>query len=93
MQRIVGIFRACAIASSSGAPATRFSKRILFVSKMDSYPDVQEHESCAKRIKLDICESDIGELCNGGGFSCFSTSARGPIDITEGKIYKICLIV
>ncbi|XP_056630819.1 NAD-dependent protein deacetylase sirtuin-1 isoform X1 [Diorhabda sublineata] len=51
---------------------------------MDSYPDVQEHESCAKRIKLDVAESNIGELCKGIGFSCFSTSSTGPIDITEG---------
>ncbi|KAJ8972478.1 hypothetical protein NQ314_000171 [Rhamnusium bicolor] len=51
---------------------------------MDSYPDVQEHESCAKRIKLDLSESNIGELCNGEGFSCFSASTSGPIDISEG---------
>ncbi|KAJ8919627.1 hypothetical protein NQ315_006153 [Exocentrus adspersus] len=51
---------------------------------MDSNPDVQEHESCAKRMKLDICESSIGELCNEEGLSCFSTTAKGPIDITEG---------
>ncbi|XP_072400041.1 NAD-dependent protein deacetylase sirtuin-1 [Diabrotica undecimpunctata] len=51
---------------------------------MDSYPDVQEHESCAKRIKLDLDESNLGELCKGEGFSCFSTSSTGPIDITEG---------
>ncbi|CAH1119855.1 unnamed protein product [Phaedon cochleariae] len=51
---------------------------------MDSNPDVQEHESCAKRIKLDLGESNIGELCNGEGFSCFSTSSTGPIDISEG---------
>lgn len=60
---------------------------------MDSYPDVQEHESCAKRIKLDLSESNIGELCKGEGFSCFSTSSTGPIDISEGKICKICLVV
>ncbi|KAJ8976872.1 hypothetical protein NQ317_001196 [Molorchus minor] len=51
---------------------------------MDSYLDVQEHESCAKRIKLDHGESDIGELCNEEVFSCFSTSATGPIDVSEG---------
>nr|XP_023022612.1 NAD-dependent protein deacetylase sirtuin-1 [Leptinotarsa decemlineata] len=51
---------------------------------MESYPDVQENESCSKRIKLDFCESNIGELCNGEGFSCFSTSSAGPIDISEG---------
>ncbi|KAJ8946100.1 hypothetical protein NQ318_010397 [Aromia moschata] len=51
---------------------------------MDSYPDVQEHESCAKRIRLDFGESNIGDLCNGEVFSCFSASATGPIDISEG---------
>ncbi|CAG9856071.1 unnamed protein product [Phyllotreta striolata] len=51
---------------------------------MDSFPDVQEHESCAKRIKLDLGESNIGELCKGEGFSCFSTTPTGPIDISEG---------
>ncbi|EEZ99804.1 NAD-dependent histone deacetylase Sir2-like Protein [Tribolium castaneum] len=51
---------------------------------MDTYPDVAEHESSAKRIKLDLRESNIGELCNGGDFSSYSTSVGGPIDIPEG---------
>lgn len=66
---------------------------VLFVSKMDSYPDVTEHESSAKRIKLDIRASNIGDLCNGDDFSSFSTSTGGPIDISEGKNSKICLVV
>lgn len=60
---------------------------------MDSYLDVVEHESSAKRIKLDPRRANIGELCNGGDFSSFSESTTGPIDIPEGKIYKICLLV
>jgi hypothetical protein len=60
---------------------------------MDTNPDVAEHESSAKRIKLDLRESNIGELCNGGDFSSFSTTTGGPIDISEGKICKICLVV
>ncbi|KAF7273784.1 hypothetical protein GWI33_013539 [Rhynchophorus ferrugineus] len=51
---------------------------------MDSYPDVQEYESSAKRIKIDFGETNVSELCNSNGFSCFSTSTTGPIDITEG---------
>ncbi|KAJ3662329.1 hypothetical protein Zmor_006683 [Zophobas morio] len=51
---------------------------------MDTYPDVAEHESSAKRIKLDLKESNIGELCNGGDFSSFSTTTGGAIDISEG---------
>ncbi|CAH0546882.1 unnamed protein product [Brassicogethes aeneus] len=60
------------------------SKRFLFVSKMESYPDVIEHESSAKRIKLDLGESNIGELCHGEGFSGFSTTIPGPMDVSEG---------
>lgn len=59
---------------------------------MDSHRDV-EHESCAKRIKLDFNESNIGELCNGKVFSCFSTPVADSIDITEGKISKIYFVV
>lgn len=54
------------------------------MSKMDSYPDVQENESSAKRIKIDFSDSNVGELCNSNGFSCFSTSTTGPIDTIEG---------
>lgn len=54
------------------------------MSKMDSNPDVQEYESSAKRIKIDLSESNIRELCNGDGFSCFSTSTSATIDATEG---------
>lgn len=60
---------------------------------MDSNPVVQEYESSAKRIKVDLGDSNIGVLCNDDGFSCFSTSATAPIDATEGKICKICLLV
>lgn len=60
---------------------------------MDSHRDVLEHESCAKRIKLDHIESNISDLCNGEPFSCFSASVTDPIDISEGKICKICLVV
>lgn len=61
--------------------------KFLFVSKMDSFNDVQEHESSAKRIKLDLNDSNIGELCYGDSFSCFSTTIPGSIDVNEGKIF------
>nr|CAH7760117.1 unnamed protein product [Callosobruchus chinensis] len=51
---------------------------------MDSYPDVQQHEFCAKRRKLDLHESNISELCNGEVFSCFSATTTSPIDVSEG---------
>lgn len=60
---------------------------------MDSNRDVPEHESCAKRIKLDVIQSNISELCHGETFSCVSTSVTDPIDISEGKICQICLVV
>lgn len=69
-----------------------FHKIILFVSKMDTHRDV-EHESSTKRIKLDFNEPNIGELCNEKVFSCFSTPVADSIDISEGKIFKICFVV
>ena len=83
------VLDACADCSSGDL----ILEKVLFVSKMDTYPDVAEHESSAKRIKLDLKESNIGELCNGGDFSSFSTTTGGAIDISEGKISKICLVV
>ncbi|XP_060521146.1 NAD-dependent protein deacetylase sirtuin-1 [Cylas formicarius] len=50
---------------------------------MDSYPDVQDYESSAKRIKLDISGSKFDEISDGNGFSRFSTSISSSIDITE----------
>lgn len=60
---------------------------------MDSYPDNAEHESSAKRLKLDLTESSCGVLCGKDGFSSCPTSVDGPIDISEGKIYEICFVV
>lgn len=42
-------------------------------------------------MKFDFNESNIGELCNGKVFSCFSTPVADSIDISEGKFFKICL--
>lgn len=68
----------------------RHHPEISFVLKMDTYPDRKEHESCAKRIKLDLREPEVGVLCNESSFSNFSTSIEGPIDANEGKNSKIC---
>lgn len=74
-------------------PASGILERFLFVLKMDSYSDGKEHESGAKRIKLDLSESSCSVLCSRDGFPSFSTSIEGQIDISEGKICKICLVV
>ncbi|CAH1975886.1 unnamed protein product [Acanthoscelides obtectus] len=57
---------------------------------MDSYPHVGQHESRAKRIKLDLGDSNISELCNGEVFSCFSTTTTSPIDVSEGTSSADC---
>lgn len=80
---------------TTGALYFRYqSTRIfLLVSNMDSLSDRTENESLAKRLKLDLSGSNEGVLCNGGSFSNISTTADGAIGHTEGKFYKICLIV
>lgn len=60
---------------------------------MESYSERQEHESRAKRIKLDFGVFNTGVLCNEDGFSNFSSSIGGHIETPEGKNYKICLVV
>lgn len=60
---------------------------------MDSYTERQEHESSAKRIKLDIGEFNTRVLCNEDSFSNFPSSIDGHIETPEGKYYKICLVV
>lgn len=57
---------------------------------MDTYSGREEHESSAKRLKLDIRDSDGGVLCNEIGLSKFSAPIDGQIDINEGKFCKIC---
>ncbi|KAI4470531.1 histone deacetylase sir2 family member [Holotrichia oblita] len=51
---------------------------------MDSYTERQEHESSAKRIKLDFGEFNTGVLCNEDSFSNFSSSIDGHIAASEG---------
>lgn len=68
-------------------------QKTLIRVKMDSLSQHDEHESCAKRLKLDLGESKSGVLCDGGAFGEFSAFRDIHIDGSEGKIYKICLIV
>lgn len=63
---------------------------ISFVLKMDSYSDREEHESSAKRLKLDRRDSYGSVLCNEIGFSNFSAPIDAQIDINEGNFCKIC---
>ncbi|KAK9728155.1 Sir2 family [Popillia japonica] len=51
---------------------------------MDSYTERQEHESSAKRIKLDFGEFNTGVLCNEDSFSNFSSSIDCHIAASEG---------
>lgn len=69
------------------------SKNFLLVSKMDSFSDRTEIESLAKRPKLDFSDSNEGVLCNGINFSRNSSNEISSIGPSEGKFYKICLIV
>ncbi|XP_066256004.1 NAD-dependent protein deacetylase sirtuin-1 [Euwallacea similis] len=52
---------------------------------MDSNPDVQDYESCAKRLKIDHGESDDGDLCKNQGLSRIIASNKGSADIVEGS--------
>lgn len=52
---------------------------------MDSLSQRDEHESCAKRLKLDLNEIKNSVLCDGSGFSEFSPFKGDSVDHTEGK--------
>lgn len=53
---------------------------------MDSLSQRDEHESCAKRLKLDLSEIKNSGLCDGSGFSEFSAFREEHLDAAEGKI-------
>lgn len=52
---------------------------------MDSLSHRDDHESCAKRLKLDFNEIKNSVLCDGSGFSEFPTFKGDSVDPTEGK--------
>lgn len=53
---------------------------------MDSLSQRDEHESCAKRLKLDLSEVKNSGLCDGSDFSEFTTFKEDQLDAAEGKI-------
>lgn len=61
--------------------------------KMDSVSERDQHESCAKRLKLDLSGSKSGVLCDEGVFGEFSGFKDVHIEPPQGNFSKICLIV
>lgn len=61
---------------------------------MDSLSQRDEHESCAKRLKLDLSEIKNSVLCEESDFRDFTTFKEEHVDSTEGKNLKnmfVCL--